>query len=103
IANVSYQTIQTEKLHLTDCSNKPSPFVLISALVCPTLGTKSCGGLVPLPGSETKQPLPLPQKESEIQSPGAEMRRGLIQQCKSNTTKNNNNNKNNSNNNEQSK
>ena len=46
-------------------------------------------------------PLPLPHKGSEIQSAGAEIRRGLIQQCNSNTTNNNNNN--NSNNNEQSK
>ena len=45
--------------------------------------------------------LPLPHKGSEIQSPGAEIRKGLIQQSNSNTTNNNNNN--NSNNNEQSK
>ncbi|CAN0313868.1 unnamed protein product, partial [Bubo scandiacus] len=56
-----------------------------------------------LPGSETTRPLPLPHKGSEMQSPWAEIRKGLIQQCNSNTTNNNNNNKNKSNNNEQSK
>ncbi|CAN0056742.1 unnamed protein product, partial [Bubo scandiacus] len=56
-----------------------------------------------LPGSETTQLLPLPHKGSEIQSPGAEIRKGLIQQCNSNATNNNNNNNDNSNNNEQSK
>ena len=49
------------------------------------------------------RPLPLPHKGSEIQSPETEIRRGLIQQCNSDTTNNNNNNNSNSNNNEQSK
>ncbi|CAM9255567.1 unnamed protein product, partial [Bubo scandiacus] len=52
-------------------------------------------------GSETTRPLPLPHKESEIQSPGAEIKRGLIQQYNTNTTNSNNND--NSNNNKQSK
>uniref|UniRef100_A0A8C0EAC6 Uncharacterized protein n=1 Tax=Bubo bubo TaxID=30461 RepID=A0A8C0EAC6_BUBBB len=51
----------------------------------------------------TTRPLPLPHKGSEIQSPKTEIRKGLIQQCNSNTTNNNNNNNSNSDSNEQSK
>ncbi|CAM9644480.1 unnamed protein product, partial [Bubo scandiacus] len=59
--------------------------------------------ILPLPGSETTRPLPLPHKGREIQNPETEMRKGLIQQCNSNTTNNNNNNNSNNDSNEQSK
>ena len=61
-----------------------------------------CSGLAPAGVWDHVAAAP-PHKGSEIQSPKAEIRRGLIQQCNSNTTNSNNNNKNNSNNNEQSK
>ena len=66
-----------------------------------------CGSLLwwfsPCRGLRPRGCCPSPTKGVKIQSPKTEIRKGLIQQCNSNTTNHNNNNNSNSDSNEQSK